>query len=240
MGDKDAFSKLKKAKFADFWKIDFARPAVAIIALVLLMAIGNITKRIWPVWEIKGKKQIYFAYNAGVDTAAKIAGTVSEGTAKQIAKVKIGKEKFVEIAQDILGKEKIKQFEEKTGIALRGDQGDKANLVEQNQGGAVLGRSNGDLTPTPSPPHRRAGLARRGSRRRRKSSRRGRRERRLTNVGDIEVSAYLMDDQNKEIPNGEYDGALWDIHHRPDGKRSLSFRHGQRHARLGRDAKSDG
>ncbi|MCX6766644.1 MAG: tail fiber domain-containing protein, partial [Candidatus Moranbacteria bacterium] len=188
-------AKLKKAKLSDFWKLDYAKPAAAIIALVLLMAIGNITKADLASLGDQGKKQIYFAYNASVDTVAKIADSVNKGAGKSVAKIKVGKEKFVKIAEDLLQREKIKEFEKNSGLALKGGQNDKTNLVEQNQGGAVLGEEAIGQSASPADkPSDEEGLV--------LAAATGAAQ---TNIGDIEVSAYLMDGQNKEIQNGEYD-----------------------------------
>ncbi|HUD09148.1 MAG TPA: hypothetical protein VMQ48_03610, partial [Candidatus Saccharimonadales bacterium] len=189
-------AKLKKAKLADFWKLDYAKPAAAIIALILLMAIGNITKADLASMGDRGKKQIYFTYNAGVDTVAKIADSVNKGAGKSIAKVKIGKESFVKIAEDVLRREKIIDFEKKTGIALKGNEESKGNLVNQEQGGAVLGEESGRdainrVSTTGGAGEGVVLAAATGAAQ--------------TNIGDIEVSAYLMDGANKELPNGEYD-----------------------------------
>ena len=57
-------AKLRKVKLSDFWKsassagrLDFAKPAAAIIALVLLMAVGNITKADLGYWGDMGKRK---------------------------------------------------------------------------------------------------------------------------------------------------------------------------------------
>ena len=133
-----------------------------------------------------GKKKIYFAYNSVIEKVSAPGGPALGW--------KIGKEKFVKIAQDVLRRAKINEFEKKTGLALRGDQGDKGNLVEQEQGGAVLGETaSASTSPQPSP-YQGEGVV--------LAAATGAAQ---TNVGDIEVSAYLMDGENKELTNGEYD-----------------------------------
>ncbi|MCX6762936.1 MAG: hypothetical protein NT093_04115, partial [Candidatus Moranbacteria bacterium] len=182
-------AKLKKAKLKDLWKLDFAKPAAAIIALVLLMAIGNITKADLANLGDQGKKQIYFAYNSGVDAAAKVAGAVNEGAAKQIAKVKIGKEKFVKIAQDVLRRKKIIDFEKNSGLSLKGDESAKGEVA----GVETIGQS----ASSADKPSSSEGLVLAAA-----TTATGAAQ---MNIGDIEVSAYLMDGENKELPNGEYD-----------------------------------
>gem|GEM_PF-5786633 len=188
-------SKLRRAKLADFWKLDFAKPAAAMIALVLLMAIGNITRADIADWADMGKKNVYKTYNNSISGIAEAVRKVDAGAADQIAKVKIGKEKFVKIASDILRREKIKEFEKNSGLALRGNQEDKGNLAALEQGGAVLAASVSPSETSASQGRNGVVLA----------AATGAAQ---TNVGDIEVSAYLMDGENKELTNGEYDVRL--------------------------------
>ncbi len=189
------FVKLRNAKLADFWKPDYAKPALAMVALVFLIAFANITKADLGYWGDWGKKEAYLSFNRGVDAAAKVAGAVSDGAEHSVAKLKVGKEKFVQIAEDLVGRKKVDDFEKKTGLALKGNQGDKENLVEQEQGGAVLGEETGGGNL--------GNLGNQGDRGGRVlAAATGAAQ---TNIGDIEVSAYLMDASNKEIPNGEYD-----------------------------------
>ncbi|MFH0930021.1 MAG: hypothetical protein V1814_02100, partial [Candidatus Moraniibacteriota bacterium] len=181
--------KLRKAKFLDFLKLDYAKPAVAMIALVLFLVIGNFSKADLGYWGVRqlaeGRKKIYTTYNDSVDVVAKVAGVVSGGAQKNISKVRIGKEKFVKIAQDVLRREKIEEFEKNSGLSLRGNKENK---------GEVAGVET-STSPQPSPLQTggrvlAATTATAGAQ---------------MNVGDIEVSAYLMDEENKELTNGEYE-----------------------------------
>ncbi|MDP1846063.1 MAG: hypothetical protein Q8L09_05010, partial [Candidatus Moranbacteria bacterium] len=186
MGDTNTLAKLKKAKLSDFLKLNYAKPAAAMIVLVLLMVIGNITKADLANLGDQGKKKIYFTYNAAVDGVSKAAERIDAGAAKQIAKVKIGKDRFSKIAENFLRREKIKEFEKNTGLSLKGDENGKGEIAgvetEQGDNGGRLASSAGKVLAATTA----TGTAQ-------------------INVGDIEVSAYLMDGEDKEIANGEYE-----------------------------------
>ena len=189
MGDAKERMKLRGAKMVVFWKLSLAKPAAVMIALVFLIAVGNFTKADLGYFGDQGQKKMYFVYNAGVDALAKIAGRIDTGAEKNIANIKIGTDKFAKFAQNFFRREKIKEFENSSGLSLKGDESGKGEVAGVEGFGA-------------QPAFGKAAASEGGKVLAATSTATGVRQ---MNVGDIEVAAYLMDSADKEIANGEYD-----------------------------------
>ncbi|MDD3486968.1 MAG: tail fiber domain-containing protein [Candidatus Moranbacteria bacterium] len=186
----DLRKKIESASLREFSSNNL-KPALAFILLVVLMAVGNITSKDLAYWENLGEKKIYASYNRGVDALSKVAGFAGSQVAENVDQLKVGADKFAELAKDAFRHQKVQEFEEKSGLRLTGsneeDKGQVAGVEavnelsetsggsgQENNKGLVLAAETGDQILEAHP-------------------------------GDIEISAYLMDSQNKELTNGEYD-----------------------------------
>jgi len=158
-----------------------SRPLAALAVLVALIALANITRADLAGWRDEAMKKIALGYNAAVEKAVAVA--------KPLEKIKISRTAIDDITNKIIGRKKVRQFEEKTGLSFVGPEERKESVVEgegvvageedmehgawnMEHGGIVLAETTGTEK---------------------------------MNVGDVEVSAYLEDKDGKELTNGDYE-----------------------------------
>ena len=161
-----------------------------------ILAIGSIlffllaSKEGLSIWQDRLEEYSLAGYNKSIDLVANGAEMINGGFAKSIIAIKVGREKFDDIANRIIENKNISNFENATGVNLTGPREEKQNIVE-NEKGNIAGIVAGDETQAQGTKGKVLAAADN-----------------ITinpNPGDVEVSAYLMNSENNEIQNGDYD-----------------------------------
>jgi len=128
---------------------EFAKPAVALIALVLLIAMANITKADLGMMRDKAVVKFLTGYNFAVEKIASVA--------KPFEKIKIGSDAIKQINEAIVNRKRIQKFEEESKLSLTGGEEEKGEIAKEEKGakeeGAVAGEESSvisEASPTSS------------------------------------------------------------------------------------------
>jgi hypothetical protein len=175
---------LPRLDFGNGWK-----PAMAVIFLVAILATVNFAKADYLTWRDKAAENILMAYNFTLEKVSASFPGMDQGFAKTIHALKVGTDKIDSFANSITGRKKVDQYEKATSLSVRGPQEGKEDLVrseEETMGGIVAGDESSMISD-------RKGIV--------LAETTGTL---LANVGDIEIDAYVLDENNREVANGEY------------------------------------
>ncbi|MDI6778488.1 MAG: hypothetical protein QMD77_04885, partial [Patescibacteria group bacterium] len=194
VGEMENLKRSLKEKKKELQKIfaaqKIARPVAALLLLVVFAVVANVTKADFASWSDWGTKKAYESYNAAVNGASKIVKNVDGDAAENILKIRVGVEKFAGIAQNVFRRDKIKQFEKNSKLNLTGDDGNREEIAgveapDFSSSQEMVSESDGARGKVLAVAD--VAMAE------------------LINIGDVEVSAYLMDADNQQILNGEYE-----------------------------------
>ncbi|MDD5489777.1 MAG: hypothetical protein PHP25_03820, partial [Candidatus Moranbacteria bacterium] len=176
------------AKTKMTWR-SFVRQAAVVLAILLLV---NLSKTgIGMAEGVKNQivEKVIVKYNEGIESLAAGIGKINKNMGEKIRLAEVGKQKVAEIQTEIEKTKKEKEYENKFGISIEGQKNLKDSVLDSggivagiesrgNQG--VQGNANGRvLAETDTTLY-------------------------SDNIGDVEISAYVLDANNREIPNGEY------------------------------------
>ena len=186
--EKKPILKKTKAKKIGFdlsqWKY-FGKSLAVAGTLIIFLAIAGFVGADFSNWKNEAAKKILAAYDEVAQKAEEIFPDTDKKLADAIHALKLGTDKVNALANRVISKKKVDQYEKITGLAIHGTEEGKNDLVrseEETMGGIIAGEQSAEprgivLAETTL----------------------------LANVGDIEVDAYVLGSDNREIPNGEYD-----------------------------------
>ena len=162
----------------------------AVAAIILLMLfIANASRAEFGMWEDIALQKIFTSYNFVIEKIAYSLQSKNKDLADSIRRIEIEKNKIDELAKNIEDKKEVFEFEKENKISVNGTEQQKASLAyaEKNTNGVVAGdqMSNEQMKGRILAAESSSNLK--------------------PNATDIEVSAYLMNQENQEVTNGEYD-----------------------------------
>ena len=185
MRKKDVVQEAGILKSSIYNKGFFVRQAVVVLIVLMLINLSKTAIGMAEGMTSRMVEKVIVNYNEGIESIAGGIGKLNENMGGKIRLAEIGGERIIKIRAEIEKKKKEKEYEKKYGLNIEGRKESKESLLESE--GMVAGiESKSDLKNSKG-----IVLAETA-------------ETLLENIGDIEVDAYVLDENSREIPNGEY------------------------------------